>query len=398
MKPRNKYERRVALLNATLKQDIAIKDVEWFKKASLSWSFGGGNFCYFTIHTNIKEFEVKRLYRGYRFGDKSTTHYFFVEILRVFQDGDTKVFFAKQRQMGSYYDTFTFSSTIELRGVWKNYAGYDISDLLDLSWDSHSQSRGKRVDCVKINPNELARVICNNPVAETLYKTKDPLFVHLLYENYNKQVCRAITIAKRHGFDFSNQSRNSLWFDMVRTMAKLDADWHNPVYIVPKDLQATHDLFIRRWERHLEELSRRAKIELKMNATDAKLLRDLKANEAYIRRRKRYYDMVLSDGLIECRVLRDIPAFREEAEYMNHCVYTGEYYKKPYSLIMSATIGNKKIETVEVDLMHFNVKQCFGKNDNFTIYHKRILDLVNSQMDTIKQFKTKRISKKKLAV
>lgn len=388
------------MLNATLKQDIAIKDVEWFKKASLSWNFGGGNFCYFTLHTNIKEFEVKRLYRGYRFGDNSTTHYFFVEILRVFQDGDTKVFFAKQRQMGSYYDTFTFSSTIELRGVWKNYAGYDISDLLDLSWDSHSQSRGKRVDCVKINPKELARVICNNPVAETLYKTKDPLFVHLLYEKYNKQVCRAITIAKRHGFDFSNQFRNSLWFDMVRTMAKLGADWHNPVYIVPKDLQATHDLFVKRLERHKEELKRLAAIKLKMDATDAKLLKDYRTNEAYIRRRKRFYDMVLSDGLIECRVLKDVAAFREEAEQMHHCVYTNEYYKRPYSLILSAKIGEKRIETVEVSLTDYTIKQCYGAHDQFTMYHERILNLVNTQMDTIKYYHTtkKRTTKKKQAV
>ena len=87
MRPRNKYERRVAELNATLSEDIAVKDIEWYKRTSKSWDFGYGHFCYFTIYTNIEEFEVKRLYRGYKFTDKSTDHFFFVEILREFYDG-----------------------------------------------------------------------------------------------------------------------------------------------------------------------------------------------------------------------------------------------------------------------------------------------------------------------
>ena len=32
MKPRNKYEKRVAELNATLKEDIAVRDIEWVKE------------------------------------------------------------------------------------------------------------------------------------------------------------------------------------------------------------------------------------------------------------------------------------------------------------------------------------------------------------------------------
>jgi hypothetical protein len=52
---------------------------------------------------------------------------------------------------------------------------------------------------------------------------------------------------------------------------------------------------------------------------------------------------------------------------------------------MSATIAGKRIETIEVDLTTFTIKQCFGKHDQFTMYHQRILDIVNAQMDTIKE-------------
>jgi hypothetical protein len=181
------------------------------------------------------------------------------------------------------------------------------------------------------------------------------------------------------------------------------ADWHNPKYIAPKDketLREYHDLFIKRMERINEQKRREAAIRLKMKETDEKLSKEDRSNNAYIKRRKKYYDMVLTDGLIECRVLPDIPAFRAEAEAMHHCVYTNEYYKKPYSLIMSATIGGKRIETIEVDLTSFTIKQCFGKRNQFTMYHDRIKSLVNSQMKTIKDIckSRKRTTKIKIAV
>ena len=91
--------------------------------------------------------------------------------------------------------------------------------------------------------------------------------------------------------------------------------------------------------------------------------------------------------------------FMEEGMAMAHCVFKCEYYKKPYSLILSARIGDKRIETIEVDLTHYTIKQCYGKHDQFTMYHQRILDLVNAQMDIIKAFnRNRRSTKTKIAV
>lgn len=400
MRPRNKYEKRVAELNATLKEDIAVRDIEWVKKQDFGHNrdYTKDKSFYFTLYTNIAEFEVKRLYRGYKFTDKHYDHYFFVEIMREFKDGDNILYFGKQKTMGCYFDCFLYGSDMELRSNYKNYANNCIADLFDISWGEHPQSNGKRVSCERTDPKELGRIIKNNPVAENLYKERSPLFLYLMYHTYNKQVCRAITIAKRHGFVF-DQTSTSIWFDMVRAMVRVGADYHNPVYIAPKDLQATHDIFVNRWRRKQEEERRAAAIEMKMAETDRKLMQEKRTNDAYIKRRKRFYDMVLTDGLIECRVLPDIHAFREEAQIMQHCVYTNEYYKKPYSLILSATIKDKHIETVEVDLANYKIAQSFGYKDSFTMHHQRILDLVNSQMDIIKQYNEKRnIRKLKKAI
>jgi len=158
----------------------------------------------------------------------------------------------------------------------------------------------------------------------------------------------------------------------------------------------------RKRERDREE-KRRRRIELENIRQEEAIKRQLEEtksiNETYIKRRKRFYDMVLTDGLIECRVLRDVKAFEEEGRTMDHCVFRCKYYEKPYSLILSARIGDARVETIEVDLSKYTIKQCYGKHDQFTMYHQRIIDLVNSEMNTIKAYNRRRVKKQtKIAV
>ena len=386
MKPRNKYEKRVAELNATLSEDIAVSNVEWVKQACKGWDMR--NFCYFTVHSKMAEFMVRRLYRVYKFTDKSTDHFFFVEIMREFRDGDKRLYFGKQRTMGPYYDCFLYNSEMQLRGTHKNFAYNDITMLFPLSVDSVSEDYScSRVNCVTIDPKELGRIICNNPVAETMYKEHNTMFYHLMYRTYLKETCRAYTIAKRHGFVF-NEETIPLWLDMVYAIIVCKKDWHNPVYIAPKDLRSTHDRFIRMMVRKQQE----NRLTREYNKVQRELERNKTINEQYIKRRKRFYDMVLTDGLISCRVLEDVQAFREEGEAMDHCVFKCRYFEKPYSLILSARINDKRVETIEVDLTSYTIKQCYGKHDQFTMYHQRIVDLVNAQMDTIKAYNTRKRS------
>lgn len=394
MRPRNNYEKRAAALNATLSEDIAASNAEWVRQASKEWDMT--NFCYFTISDTICEFEVRRLYRAYKFTDSSTDHFFFVEIMREFSDGERKLYFGKQRTMGCYYDTFIYASSIELRSPRKNYSGYSIADLFQLSVDSRPESEGTRIPCETISPHEIARIICNNPVAENLYKQRDPLFRHLMYREYSKQTCRAITLAKRHGFAF-NEMTTSLWFDMVHAIIYCKKDFRNPVYIAPKDLYATHDMFVSMmYRKQIKDAERRERRreQLRIQREYEQLQKELEENktinEQYVKRRRRFYPMLLTDGLIECRVLRNVDEFRDEAEAMQHCVYRNRYFAKPYSLIISARIGEQRIETIEVDLTNYTVRQCYGKNNQFTMHHDRILSLINANMDTIRQYSSNR--------
>ena len=70
---------------------------------------------------------------------------------------------------------------------------------------------------------------------------------------------------------------------------------------------------------------------------------------------------------------------------MHHCVYWNGYYRKDDSLILSATIDGKRIETVEVSLSKLTVVQSRGVCNKNTSYHARIIDLVNRNMSLIQQ-------------
>lgn len=116
-----------------------------------------------------------------------------------------------------------------------------------------------------------------------------------------------------------------------------------------------------------------------------RIKRAMDKNEKYIKARSCFFDMTISDNLITCHVLQSVDEFYEEGTAMHHCVYANRYYEKQNSLILSARIDNKRIETVEVDLQQMKVVQCYGACDKFTLYHDRIVSLVNNNMNMIKQ-------------
>lgn len=71
-----------------------------------------------------------------------------------------------------------------------------------------------------------------------------------------------------------------------------------------------------------------------------------------------------------------------EGKLMHHCV--GSYHKRTDSLILSATIDGKRIETVEVSLKTLKVVQSRGVCNKLTEYHERIVELVERNAELIR--------------
>ena len=136
----------------------------------------------------------------------------------------------------------------------------------------------------------------------------------------------------------------------------------------------------------LKRREEKVRIENERNAEIRRQIRQRKddeAKETYPQRMSRYLDLVFSDGLIEITVLQTAEDFYNEGEAMHHCVYTNAYYAKDNSLVMSAHIGEKRIETVEIDLQHMSISQAHGSHNQNSEYHDRIVSLVQRNLPAI---------------
>jgi hypothetical protein len=216
-----------------------------------------------------------------------------------------------------------------------------------------------------------------------------------MYRTHLKETCRAITLAKRHGFVFTEEN-TPLWLDMVYAIIKCKKDWHNPVYIAPSDLTATHDRFVRMLRRRQEE----EEIERKNRKAERKAKRETAYQKKYEEKRKRFFGMELKSGSLVVSVLPNIESFREMADHFHNCVYSNEYWNMdthPMSLIMVAYIGGNKAELMEINLDTYKINQCYGICNQFSNYHGKIVAFVKRHMKTIKAYNENKVQLKKAA-
>ena len=92
-----------------------------------------------------------------------------------------------------------------------------------------------------------------------------------------------------------------------------------------------------------------------------------------------------ADGNIMVRVLESLSDFYKEGKLLHHCVFSNAYYKREDSLIMSATVDGRRMETVEFSLSRMEVCQCRGKSNQLSAYHDRILNLVRDNIPLIRE-------------
>lgn len=218
--------------------------------------------------------------------------------------------------------------------------------------------------------------IPHNPRVETLLKARR--YELLDYWNgYRYKIdmyWSSIKICLRNKYRIKDVS---MWFDYLKLLDHYHKDLHNAHYVCPKNLKKAHDLYVARKKRD-DEKERKAR--------DMQHLLKLKKDaENYIKEKSRFFDLKLSDGKILVVPLKSIEEFQEEGTIMHHCVFTNEYFKKKDSLILSARIGKKHIETIEINLKTFSIVQSRGACNSNTEYHERIIGLVKKNMNLIRQ-------------
>lgn len=219
---------------------------------------------------------------------------------------------------------------------------------------------------------EAIKLLPKSPMAETLLKAKQYSLLEHLNDRYSAtyRYWPSIKICLRNKYFIKDAKYYIDYLDLLQHFGK---DLHNAHYVCPKNLKKEHDRFL--------EKKRRQRAKEDAIAKREKLLKDENVFEKL--KKAMFAGIVFSDGKIKVRVLENVKEYIEEGDALHHCV--ASYALKEDSLILSARIRGKRIETVEVSLKKMEVVQCRGLQNNNSEYHYRIISLVNKNMHLIKE-------------
>ena len=331
---------------------------------------------YFTILTTCGEYQVLRLFllvvgmeKGYK--AQSTM----IEIGQYWWNTEGRqTVVAIQRVLGHYIDTFSFYTPMAIRNDNEAYRHIAYSQIHPKFKVSDTLRRnGFKDDFHGIVPTTLIPALLTDSRVETLMKAGR--IDHLRYFLSNTKAFdtywQPYKIAVRNGYEIADIS---LWSDYVDMLRRLGKDIHSPKYLCPANLKAEHD------KRESELLKQREKEEIERKRQKA-----IEDEKRFQELKSKFFGICFTDGTIQVHVLESVQEHLAEGTTMHHCVFSNEYYLKEDSLILSATIDGKRIETIEVSLKTLEVVQSRGICNKNTEYHEQIVNLVNANKRLIRQ-------------
>lgn len=334
---------------------------------------------YYSVITTCKQYQVIRFYyvkATHKVGEAAD--YSISEVVQRWIAPDGKVVtVAHPRAMSFfYYDLWYLDGAMEVRSK-NNAKAYDIVPCATYPRQRiipELRRNGFTGEYHGLLPFDLFTAVLRSPQAETLLKAGQIslLFYSVNHQSWNiSDYWAAIKICLRNGYAVSDAS---VWRDYIDLLRHFGKDTNNAKYVCPADLQAAHDRLVekRRTRQERERLQERKRQAIE----DEQRYRELKS---------RFFGLAFADGDLSVRVLESVQEFVEEGDAMHHCVFACSYYLKPNSLIFSATIGGKRVETVEVALDTLEVVQSRGVYNSQTKYHDNIVTLVRRNMPQIKK-------------
>lgn len=331
---------------------------------------------YFTVLTTCGEYQVLRMFLlvvGMEKGCRAQSSV--IEIGHYWwNDAGKQALVAIQRTFGHYIDSFSFYSPMAIRNDSEAYRYVASSQIYPkLKVTNTLYRNGFNGEFHGIAPTQLIPALLTDSRAETMMKAgRHEDLKHLLsrskgLDNY----WDSYKLTLRHHYIISDIA---LWCDYVDMLKRLGKDIHNPKYICPSDLRGEHDKREAELRRQREREAMERKREKAM--ADEKRFRELKS---------KFFGIRFTDGTIQVHVLESVQEYIDEGAELHHCLFSNEYYLKENSLILSATIEGKRIETIEVSLDTLQVIQSRGVCNQNTPYHDQIVNLVNAHSQLIRE-------------
>ena len=110
---------------------------------------------------------------------------------------------------------------------------------------------------------------------------------------------------------------------------------------------------------------------------------------AYYKHIKPYIDILLKGANVVIVPLKSVKEVYFEGKMMHHCVYECKYWQKKDTLLLSAQVDGKHVETIEFNLKELKVMQSRGLQNKPSQYHEEILSLIQQGKKEIKSLMRK---------
>lgn len=275
------------------------------------------------------------------------------------------------------YDAWQYYSSLEIRpknfqnspkyriNPYKVYPHMKVLPIL--------KRNGFKTGVYNIAPQILFTALLKDSIAETILKARQTSLLSYYLQSPHQKIIRnwqAVKVCLKHNYSITDYN---IWEDYITLLQWFKKDLNCPAFVCPENLNASHDKLVVK-KRELQ----RKKYLLKMRTEI------LQAQESYVEEKKQFFGLCFSDENITIKVLENIQDFVEEGDILRHCIFTNEYFKRKDSLLFSAQIDNKPVETIEISLSKMKIAQCRGMKNNKSQHHKIIFYLMKKNLYQIR--------------
>ena len=344
---------------------------------------------YFAIAEIVEDFQVIRNFEiisDYKIGKRAD--YRVYEILQYWVHPEKKLtMFGMQHHVSYCMDSW--GGPMEIREERRSWRGdkYDVYPRFyhpDSVFKKEYSKLGIDYNLKGINFLEAIKILPKYSKPETILKAKQ-YSILANYASNSSNVCRywnSLKICFRNKYLVKDAS---MYFDYLDLLSYFKKDLHNAKYVCPKNLKKEHDILMKKKTEILRiqrlETERLKIIERQKNLEKSVI--------EYVERNKKFFELEFKEKNISIKVLQSIDEFLEEAEDLKHCVYTNEYYAKEKSLILSAKVAGKRMETIEIKLPELKIEQSRGLGNKPSKYHDKIVELVTKNLIHIRKIAIK---------
>jgi hypothetical protein len=224
-----------------------------------------------------------------------------------------------------------------------------------------------------MRPEVVFTLLLQNNTAETLWKANQFKLFEYCMRNTKTIIDNwpSIKLCIRNNY-IVNDANN--WLDQIELLKFFNKDIRSPKYICPDDLHYEHQKYIakkRMYERKIKK---------------SKLIEQINIDQIeYEKSKGIFFGIGFNEGNIYINVIEHISDLLRESDILNHCAFENKYHMKNNSLLLSAKIDNKVIETIEINLKEMRIVQARGYNNKASKYHNAIISIVNKNINQIKK-------------